>query len=109
MAERDGDRDRGAREKKDGEEREPPLGPTSAQRGAPRLHRILLTGGGRHCAEGRILAQDRVLQATEFFCRLEPELGHELVPAFPIDLQRVSLAAAAIEREHELRPEALAQ
>src|SRR5436309_10046585 len=110
MTQRDDDREGAACEEASSEERKPPAGPpTSSVCAALRLRRVFFLGRGRHHAEGRILGQDRVLQATEVLSRLESEFGQELAPALPINLQRLSLAAAAIEGEHELRPQSLAQ
>ena len=110
MAQRDDGRDRAACEEASSEERKPPARPpTSSVCAALWLRRVLFLGRGRHISEGRILGQDRVLQATEVLSRLESEFSQELAPALLINLQRLSLAAAAIEGEHELRPQMLAQ
>ncbi len=55
------------------------------------------------------MAHDVDLQLPERRARLEPELGHQRLAPEPIGREGVGLAAAAMEREHQLRPEALAQ
>ena len=56
----------------------------------------------------RILQEDRPLELLELDARLQPELVIQEPPCLPIDLEPFGLAAAAVEREHELCAEALA-
>ena len=55
------------------------------------------------------MVEDRSLEALELIVRLEPELLGQQPPARAVDLERVRLAAAAVEREHQLAPQTLAQ
>ena len=48
------------------------------------------------------------LEAPQFLARLEPELIGEQPPRLAIDRERLGLAAAAIQREHEVPVETLA-
>ena len=54
------------------------------------------------------MVEDGLLEALELIVRLEPELLVQQPPARAIDLERVRLAAAAIEGQHQLAAEALA-
>jgi hypothetical protein len=53
--------------------------------------------------------QDLRLQGPELTPRLEAELLDGVPPAVAVDLQRVGLASAAVQREHQLTPQPLAQ
>ena len=55
------------------------------------------------------MVEDGSLEALELIVRLEPELLGQQPPARAVDLERVRLAAAAVEREHQLAPQTLAQ
>ena len=59
--------------------------------------------------ERRVLAQDRALQLAQPRARLEPELLHEPGARVAIDRQRLLLAPRAVEREHQLAAQLLAQ
>ncbi len=59
--------------------------------------------------ERLVLLQDRPLQSPELLARLEPEFLVEATAAGPIDVQGFGLAPAAIEREHQLTAETLAE
>jgi hypothetical protein len=59
--------------------------------------------------ERRVLPEDRGVQAPELRPGLDPEPLHERVPRPAVDVQRLGLVPAAIEREHELGREALAR
>ena len=59
-------------------------------------------------AERRVLVENRPLELLERRTRLEPKLVDEHLAAVTVGRQRVSLATAAIESEHELRPQPLA-
>ena len=58
--------------------------------------------------ERRVVGEDRGLQALELAARVEPEVLDQRVAGAPVGLQRVGLAAGAVEREHQLRVQALA-
>ena len=62
----------------------------------------------RGAIEPRILVQDRVLELAQPLARLDPELLGQRAAGVAIGLQRVGLAVAAVQGEHQLRPEALA-
>ena len=66
-------------------------------------------GDRQRRGEGRILGQDGPLEPLELRPGLQPELAREQPAAVPVDLQRVALPAAAVEREHRLAAQALAQ
>jgi len=55
------------------------------------------------------VSEDRLLQALEALAWFEPELLGERPPCVLIDLQRLRLAAGAVESEHQLSPKALLQ
>jgi hypothetical protein len=59
--------------------------------------------------ERRIVVEDGSLEALELIGRLEPKLLVQQPPPGPVDLERRRLAAAAVQGEHQLPPEALAQ
>ncbi len=61
------------------------------------------------CGDRRVVGEDRFLQPPELRPRLEPELLGEDAPGLLERLERVGLAAAAVEREHQLPPEPLAE
>ena len=48
------------------------------------------------------------LEAAELLARLEPELVGEQPPRLAVDRERLGLAAAAVEGEHQVALEALA-
>src|SRR5262249_10184928 len=53
-------------------------------------------------AKRRILAEDRPLELLQLLAGLDPELVDEHGPPALVDRQRIRLAPAAVEREHEL-------
>ena len=55
------------------------------------------------------MVEDGSLEALELIIRLEPELLVQQPPARAVDLERVCLAAAAIEGQHQLAAQTLAQ
>ena len=59
--------------------------------------------------ELRVLPENGLLELLQLAARLEPELAVEIGPRLPVSLERIGLAAGAVQREHELRPQALAQ
>ncbi len=58
--------------------------------------------------EPRIVVEDGSLEALELIVRLEPELLVQQPPHRAVDLERVCLAAAAIEGQHQLAAQTLA-
>ena len=56
-----------------------------------------------------VLAQDRVVQAPQLGARLDADLLDQRAPRSPVRLERLGLAPAAVEREHPLRVQPLAQ
>ena len=64
---------------------------------------------GRRGRERGILAQDRALERLEPLARLGADLLDERRAGSGVGVERVGLAAGAVEREHELRTEPLAQ
>ncbi len=77
-----------------------------------------LCPGGNHCSaslSGRfgfelgVLTQNRLLEAAQTLAWLEPELVVQLLAQRAVDAESFRLPAAAVEREHQLLLEALAQ
>ena len=66
-------------------------------------------GGRRLDGQRRVLAQDGVVQAPQLQARLDPDLFHQRAPGVPVGLECLSLATAAIERDHLLRVQPLTQ
>ena len=62
---------------------------------------------GREVQHG-ILGQDGVLQPGHVVPRLDPQLVDQDGPQVPEHPQRLGLPAAAVERQHALRPQSLA-
>jgi hypothetical protein len=59
--------------------------------------------------ERRVARQDRCLQLLQARPRIEPELLGQPAPELLENVERLGLAAAAIQGEHQLHPKALAQ
>ena len=55
------------------------------------------------------MPEDRLLQALQLLARLEPELLDEKRPPLPVGLQGLGLPTAAVQRQHQLRPQPLTQ
>ena len=55
------------------------------------------------------MAQDRPLELLERRARLQAELLHEARTGRPVDLERLGLATAPVERQHAQRVKTLAQ
>ena len=64
--------------------------------------------GRRGHGQRRVLREDRALELAQPVTRLDPQLLDELAAGVLVDLQRVGLAVAAVEGEHELRAQVLA-
>ena len=84
----------------------------SGNDGPPPPSRLRLPGTRRCRAAGRrsksrILAEDRLLEAPELGGRLKPELVVQDAPRLAIRVECIGLPPGAVEREHELPPEAL--
>ena len=60
-------------------------------------------------SEHGILLQDAALEPLQALARLQPDLLGERQSTLLVDMQRLGLAVGAIEREHELAAEPLAQ
>jgi hypothetical protein len=76
-------------------------------RGGVQLRRQV--GRGRLELERRVLGQDRVLEAPQLRPGLDARLLDEHVAGAAVDLERLRLAAAAIQRQHELRRQPFAR
>ena len=63
----------------------------------------------RRRLERRVLDQDRALQLLQGRARLDPELVDEQPARLLVHLQRLRLTAGAVESEHQLPAQALAQ
>ena len=65
----------------------------------------------RSAADGErvVLAEDRLLELLEAGARLDPELVEQGGARRPVRVERLGLAARAVEREHQLGAERLAQ
>ena len=74
----------------------------------PGRRRGLRRRPGRRVELGR-LVEHLLLQPPQLLARLEPQLVGQEAARVAVDRQRVGLAARAVEREHELRAQALAQ
>ncbi len=59
--------------------------------------------------ERRVLREDGALELLERSPRLDAELLDERLARPPVDVERLGLSTAAVEREHELRADALAE
>src|SRR5207344_3017693 len=54
-----------------------------------------------------VVREDRLLEPPKLWPRLEPELVGEHAPRLLEGLERIRLAAAAVERQHQLPPQPL--
>jgi len=88
----------------------PPGGKLGAHRdpfaGSLRYHLGLVTPNSNKC---RILVEDRLLDVVKPRSRLDPELLDKDLARMSVRLERVRLATAAIEGEHQLAAQTLAQ
>jgi hypothetical protein len=82
---------------------------TAHQRGAGVQLRGQLGRGVAGRLELGVLAQDRLVQPAQLRPRLRPDRLHERSAEVAVGLQRVRLAAGAIEGEHPLGVQALSQ
>src|SRR6266536_6195373 len=74
-----------------------------------RRRRVLRHRGAGWSVERRVLAEDRPLELTERRPGLQPEFLREHPPRLAIDVECCRLAAGPIEREDQLRAEALVE
>jgi hypothetical protein len=58
--------------------------------------------------EGDVVLEDRLLEAPKLGPRLDPDLGQQRAPSVAVDIERVRLATAAVQRQHEVLREPLA-
>ena len=79
------------------------------ERGRRRREVAATPAAGREGGDRRVLREDRLLEPPELRPRLEPELVREHAPRLLEDLERVRLAPAAVERQHQLPPQPLAE
>ena len=70
---------------------------------------MLRPGGLALRREIGFLAKNGLLELPKDGARIDPELVNKQAPRLPIDVQRLSLPARSIEREHELRAETFAE
>src|SRR5207249_6272493 len=59
--------------------------------------------------ERQILIQDSLVQLAELATGLDPELVDERASCRLVDVERLRVASGAVEREHQLPPQPLAQ
>ena len=76
---------------------------------ADETRRCRAAHGCRGQVERRVLTQDRALELTQRPAGVEPEALGEQTPSCLVRLERFRLAIRAVEREHQLPPQALAQ
>ena len=84
------------------------LEPAADERRGGHRQRLRRAGRRFRSGEARVLPEDRPLQLLQGRARIEAEILREGFAGFAIDLERVRLAAAAVEREHPLLEEPLA-
>ncbi len=61
----------------------------------------------RLALEPGVLAKDRLLELLKAWAGLDSEVLHERLPRVPVHLEGLRLPTAPVERQHELRPQAL--
>ena len=76
---------------------------------APPRRRARAGGPAPARARARVVAQDRVLQRAELRPGLDAEVVGELLARLAVGVERLGLAAAAVEGEHQLPGEPLAR
>ena len=70
---------------------------------------VILERGRRDADERALLAQDRAVERLQLRPGLDPELLDERPPRIVVGGERLGLAAAPVEREHQVRAQPLAQ
>ena len=73
-----------------------------------RQHLGCSRGGRGRQVQPRVLGENRLLELPQALARLDPELVGQGAAGVAVGLQRVGLAVAAVQREHQLRAQALA-
>ena len=81
-------------------------GGSRASSGVPIVHRR--SRGGHRQRQRRVLREDGAFELAEALARLDAELVDERAPCVLVGLQRVRLAVAAEQREHQLGAQTLA-
>ena len=89
--------------------RRAPRSPARARRAASAARAGCAARRRGRVGERRVLAQDRRLQLAQRGARLEPELLDQQLAPGAVDVERLGLAAGAVEREHQQAARALAQ
>ena len=69
---------------------------------------VVAVGGGRELEVGGV-GEDRLLEPSQLRARLEPHLVGEQAGTLAVGRECVDVAPGSVEREHELRAEALVQ
>ena len=59
--------------------------------------------------ERGVLAQDRLLESLQRRARIDSELVPQMLSRLPVGLERLGLTPAAVQREHQLAVQPLAQ
>ena len=77
------------------------------ERGRRRGEIAAAPADGRDGGDRRVVREDRLLQPPELRPRLEPKLVGKHAPGLLERLERIGLATAAVERQHQLPPEPL--
>ena len=80
---------------------------TSAARA--RRRRAVRRAGTRRRIELGVLLEDRPLQPLQLRSRLQSQVARETAASVAIDVEGLGLASAAVEREHQLAPQPLAE
>ena len=80
--------------------------PAREQR-AQHLVEVIVERRRRSDDESALLPQDRAVQALQLRSRLQAELFDERPTCGAVGLERIRLPARTVERQHQLRPEAL--
>src|SRR5205085_3342723 len=78
----------------------------AAEERARRRRQVVTLHGFRY--GGNVVPEDRGLELPELLARLEAQILIQKLPRTAIRVERVNLATGAIEREHQVMPQALA-
>src|SRR5262249_57763871 len=74
------------------------------------VRQMVVGDGRRGCAlETRLLAEDGAVEPLQRRARLDAELVDECAPGVEIRLERLGLAARAVERQHQLAAQPFAE
>ena len=100
-------------EREDAREQQRGRRPTSSRARAPRRRRRGADGRGSRAAarqvERRVLREDRLVQPPQLGAGLDADLLDERRARVAVGLERLGLAPGAVQREHPLRVQPLAQ